>query len=321
MINPEIVSLGEPLLEFNTITPGSLKDARQYEVGWGGDTSNFVVAVNRLGGEAGYICRIGNDDFGHKFLDLWNNEGIDTQFVIKDKDNYPTGIYFISRHGEAHTFTYYRKDSAASRISPKDVPIQYIQNAKIFHASGISQAISNSACDSVFYAIDIAHQAGVMVSYDPNLRLKLWEERRARAIVLETISLADFVFPSLEDATVLTGLDNPEEIARQLLNLGPKVVVIKLGGQGALLALMDKTIRFDPIIVNVVDTTGAGDAFDGAFLSAYLRGCNFEECTRFANAAAALTTTGWGAVNPIPTKKEVEELLIKINHQNLSTRI
>lgn len=310
MIKPEIVSLGEPLLEFNSINSGPLKDVRQYEVGWGGDTSNFVIAVSRLGGKAGYICRIGDDDFGQIFLDLWNNEGVDTQYVIKDQENHPTGIYFISRHGESHTFTYYRRDSAASRISPRDVPQEYIQNAKIFHASGISQAISNSACDSVFYAIEVARDTGVLVSYDPNLRLKLWGEKRARAVVLETISLADFVFPSLEDISVLIGLEEPSDIACRLLELGPKIVAIKMGSLGALLATQDGIVQFDPIKINVVDTTGAGDVFDGAFLSAYLRGCTLEGCASFANVAAALTTTGWGAVNPIPRKEDVDKFLL-----------
>jgi 2-dehydro-3-deoxygluconokinase len=308
-MNPEIVSLGEPLLEFNSIDPGPLKNARQYEVGWGGDTSNFVIATSRLGGKAGYIGRLGSDDFGHIILDLWHKEGVDTRFVILDQENYPTGIYFISRQGEEHSFTYYRKDSAASRISPKDVPREYIANAKIFHASGISQAISNSACDAVFYAIDIAREAGSLVSYDPNLRPVLWGERRARAIVLETVGLADFVFPSMEDSVFLTGSKEPEEIANRLLKLGPKVVVIKLGNQGALLATGDQLEPIHPIKVNVVDTTGAGDVFDAAFLTAHLRGCPLNECTRFANAAAALTTTGWGAVKPIPYKGDVDALL------------
>jgi 2-dehydro-3-deoxygluconokinase len=252
---------------------------------------------------------LGKDDFGQILLDLLNKEGVDTRFVIRDEDSHPTGIYFISRSGEEHTFTYYRKDSAASRISPRDVPRDYIANAKVFHASGISQAISNSACDAVFYAIDIAREAGSLVSYDPNFRPVLWGERRARAIVLETIGLADFVFPSLEDAVFLTGSDKPEEIAQKLLNLGPKVVVIKLGKQGALLAAGDRLEAIQPINVNVVDTTGAGDVFDGAFLTAHLKGCSLIESTQFANAAAALTTRGWGAVKPIPCVEDVDALL------------
>lgn len=305
---PQIVSLGEPMLEFNAVEPGPLRDIRNYEVGWGGDTSNFAVAAARLGGDVGYVCRIGADDFGQIFMDLWEDEGVDTTHVVRD-ESASTGIYFVSRRGEAHAFTYYRKNSAASLLTPDDVPEDYIAGARVLHTSGISQAISTSAADAVFHAIDVARQAGVFVSYDPNVRLSLWGLGRARAIIRETIRLTDFALPSLEDARVVTGLDDPEAIAAELLALGPRAVALKLGGEGVLLATTDGMAWFDPIDVDVVDTTGAGDAFDGAFVVAYLRGQPLSGCVRFANAAAALSTRGWGAVAPVPRLEAVEAFM------------
>ena len=307
-MSPEIVSLGEPLLEFNAIESGSMKEIHRYDVGWGGDTSNFSIAVSRMGGSAGYICRLGNDGFGELFLNLWEMEGVDTKKVIIE-DGGQTGVYFISRLGEEHSFTYYRNDSAASHISPKDVPPEYISKAKVFHSSGISQAISNSACEAVFHAMNIAREAGVLISYDPNVRLELWDVRRAKAIILEAISLSDFVLPSLEDAIILTGLTKPEDIVLNLLERGPKVITLKMGRQGTLLGTVDGIHYFKSFEVDVVDTTGAGDTFDGAFLTAYLRGCPLSECVCFANAAAALAITDCGAVKPIPRKSEVDALL------------
>jgi len=304
----DVVALGEPMLEFNTTEPGSLREVRKYEVGWGGDTSNFVVAVSRLGRSGGYICRLGDDDFGKIFLDLWNHEGIDTSHVILDK-HAPTGIYFISRRGETHSFTYYRSGSAASRLSADDIPEEYLAQAKVFHTSGISQAISDSACDAVFYAIEVAREAGALISYDPNVRLKLWDRERARSTILETIRMADLVFPSLEDARIITEMNDAEQIAGELQRLGPKVVALKLGEEGALLATEDGLRRIEPYRVEVKDTTGAGDTFDGAFIVAYLDGLDPNECGRFANAAAALTCTDLGAVKPIPTRDQVEDLL------------
>ncbi|HEY45712.1 MAG TPA: sugar kinase [Anaerolineae bacterium] len=304
----DIVALGEPMLEFNATEPGSLRDIRNYEVGWGGDTSNFVVAVSRLGRSAGYICRLGDDGFGKILLDLWKHEGVDASQVILDT-HAPTGIYFISRHGETHSFTYYRSNSAASLLSVDDIPEVYLEQAKVFHTSGISQAISNSACDAVFYAIEVAREAGALISYDPNVRLKLWDRERAQSTILETIRMADFVFPSLEDAQLITGLNDPDQIASDLQKLGPKVVALKLGEQGALLATQDGLHRIEPFEVDVKDTTGAGDAFAGAFIVAYLDGLDPYQCGRFANAAAALTCTDLGAVKPIPSRKKVEELL------------
>lgn len=309
-MTPDVISMGEPLLEFNATGAGSFREVRNYEVGWGGDTSNFAVAVSRLGGSVGYVCRLGDDDFGQIFLDLWQAEGVDTTHVIRE-EGASTGIYFISRRGVAHSFTYYRNDSGASHLSPEDAPEEYIAGAKVFHTSGITQAISNSACDAVFHAIDVARDAGVLVSYDPNVRLKLWGLRHVRAVMLETIGLADFVLPSLDDGRVITGLDDPEAIASQLLEWGPQAVALKMGNEGVLLAASGGLYRFGPFEADVVDTTGAGDAFDGAFVVAYLQGRSLPECARFANAAAALTTTGWGAVTPIPQRADVEALLAR----------
>jgi 2-dehydro-3-deoxygluconokinase len=306
----DVLALGEPMLEFNAIEAGSLREVRNYEVGWGGDTSNFVIAVSRLGRMAGYICRLGDDDFGKNFLDLWKREGVDTSRVILDK-HAPTGIYFISRRGEKHSFTYYRSDSAASRLSVDDIPEAYLAQVKVFHTSGISQAISHSASEAAFYAIEVAREAGALISYDPNVRLKLWDRERAQSTILETIRMADFVFPSLEDAHIITGLDDPEQITRDLQKLGPKMVALKLGKEGAILASQDGVCRIEPYEVDVKDTTGAGDTFAGAFIVAYLDGLDPYECGRFANAAAALTCTDSGAVKPIPTRSQVEKLLKK----------
>ncbi len=307
-MNPDVVSLGEPMVEFNATDSGSLREVRNYQVGWGGDTSNFAVGVSRLGGRAGYITRLGDDDFGQTLLDLWKSEGVDTSHVIREVGGF-TGIYFISRRGGSHSFTYYRQDSAASHLTPEDLPRSYIAQAKVLYTSGISQAISNSACDTVFQALEIARQAGVTISYDPNLRLKLWPLWRARAVILQTIGLANLIFPSLEDARLLTGLEEPEAIARDLLARGPTVIVLKMGEEGALLATEYGIQRFEPFKVDTVDASGAGDTFDAAFVVAYLDGQRLSDCVRFANAAAALTTTGWGCVTPIPRREEVEALM------------
>jgi 2-dehydro-3-deoxygluconokinase len=313
---PDIISMGEPMLEFNATEEGSLSEVGQFKVGYGGDTSNFAVAASRLGASVGYITRLGDDEFGERFLKLWQKEGIDTSQVVCDKDA-PTGIYFISRKADEHFFTYFRKNSAASRMDPGNLPLDYIRQAKLFHVSGISQGISSSACDAVFASMKAAKDAGVTVSYDPNLRVKLWPLERAKAIIHQSISMADIVLPSLEDAVALTGMRDEKEIVRYYLSLGPKVVVLKLGAEGALLAVNEtvdgvailKSQRFLSHKVNSVDMTGAGDTFDGAFAVGYLADWSLEKCIKFANAAAAMSTTGLGAVEPIPTANEVEAFL------------
>lgn len=301
----EILSLGEPMVEFNQLREGGRE---VYLPGYGGDTSNMAVAAARQGASIGYFTRLGQDTFGDMFMALWQAEGIDTSYVIRDPAA-PTGIYFVTHSEAGHTFTYYRQGSAASLIKPAEVPTEAVSQAKALHLSGISQAISTSACDAVFRAIDIARAGGVTVSYDPNVRLKLWPLPRARAIVLETIAQCDLCLPNLEEAGLLTGLKEPQEIVDALLNRGTKVVALKLGAQGALVADHHQRHLIPGLSVATVDATGAGDTFDGAFLTELLRGVPLADAGRYANAAAALSTQGYGAVAPIPRRAEVEAFL------------
>jgi 2-dehydro-3-deoxygluconokinase len=307
-MRPDIIAMGEPMLEFNAEEEGALSQAGRFTVGWGGDTSNFSVAASRAGGKVGYLTRLGDDEFGESFLELWRREGIDTRHVRKDPEAF-TAAYFISRKGKQHYFTYFRRGSAASRMTPADLPEDYIAGARLLHVSGISQAISPSACDTVFAAMAIAKAAGRLVSYDPNFRPKLWPLDRARAIIHQTCRQSDLIFPSLDDARQLTGLDAPEKIAGFYLGLGPQVVVIKLGADGALLATAEGLRTFPPYRVDSVDMSGAGDTFDGAFVVAFLAVRPVEECMRFANAAAALTTTGLGCVTPVPRHDAIATLM------------
>ena len=138
----------------------------------------------------------------------------------------------------------------------------------------------------MFAAIDIARDAKRLVSYDPNLRLKLWPLRRARAIIHEAMRSCDIALPGLDDALALTGLSDPDAIVDFYLRLGARVVVLKLGKAGALAATAKARERIAPHPVKAVDATGAGDCFDGAFLAEYVRAADPFAAARFANAAA-----------------------------------
>jgi 2-dehydro-3-deoxygluconokinase len=161
----------------------------------------------------------------------------------------------------------------------------------------------------VFHAIAVAKGAGVAISYDTNLRPALWPAARAAAVIHAAIARADLAFPSLEDARALTGLEAPEAIAAFYLRLGCPVVLVKCGAEGALVATPSRRERIAPHRVAAVDAIGAGDAFAGAFLARHVAGDDPFAAARYANAAAALTTTGYGAVAPIPRPAAVEALL------------
>lgn len=301
--SPEIVCIGEPLFELN-----QAKGSAAFQPGHGGDTSNCAIAAARQGASVGYVTAVGADNFGQSFLDLWKTEGVDTS-AIKIDHAAPTGIYFVTHGPEGHVFSYRRAGSAASRMTPEELSLDYIRGAKVIHTSGISQAISSQAADLVFKALNTARAAGVLVSYDTNLRLRLWPIDRARAVIHASAALADILKTSSDDAFELTGEKEADKIADFYLGLGPKIVIVTLGAEGALVATKDKRMVIPAISVKPVDATGAGDTFDGAFLTEYLRSKDAFAAARYANAAAGLATEGYGAVAPMPTRSAVEAAL------------
>ncbi|MDH3417488.1 MAG: sugar kinase [Gammaproteobacteria bacterium] len=302
----DIVCLGEPLLEFTEVTKDGEDPA--YVRGFGGDTSNCAIAAVRQGASVGYVTAVSADDFGDAFFSLWKAEGVDTSYVIRAPD-VNTGIYYVFPTPTGRNFAYFRAGSAASCMRPSDIPEGYVKGAKVLHVSGISQAISDSACDAVFRAMEIARENGVKISYDSNLRLKLWPISRARAIIHESMRLCDIAFPSFDDSRHLTGLFEADAIVDFYLELGASLVALKMGEKGAMIATPDRRVRIPPYKVEPIDATGAGDTFDGAFLAEYLEHDDPFVAGRYAAAAAALTTTGLGAVSSIPKRAAVEEML------------
>ncbi|HLX26944.1 MAG TPA: sugar kinase [Casimicrobiaceae bacterium] len=301
----DVLALGEAMVEFNAARSA---DPLVWLQGAGGDTSNMAIAAARLGARSGYVTRVGNDPFGRMLLALWREEGVATDGVAID-DDASTGVYFVSHGARGHEFSYLRKGSAASLMTPAALPIEQIRATNVLHLSAISQAISASACDASFAAIDAARTAGARISYDTNLRLALWPLRRARAVVFETLRHADWALPGRDDAAHLFGDDDPNAIVDACHALGPRIVVLKLGRDGCLVSDGHRREHIDGVRVGAVDATGAGDCFDGAFAARMVAGDDAFTAARYANAAAALATTGYGAVAPLPRPTDVARLL------------
>ncbi|CAG9170775.1 2-dehydro-3-deoxygluconokinase [Cupriavidus laharis] len=296
----DILAYGEPLVEFNQ----QPDDPTRYLQGFGGDTSNFCIAAARQGGTTGYISAVGADSFGERLMALWTRERVDTRHVRVDPAA-PTGVYFVSHDNHGHRFDYLREGSAAARYHHEQLPLATIAQAKFLHLSGISLAISTSACDTGLAAMEHARKAGVKVSLDTNLRLRLWSLARARGIMREAFSLTDVCLPSWDDITVLTGLDDRDAIVDYLLGCGIGLVALKLGEEGAYVATAESRTLVEPFPVKPVDATGAGDCFGGSFIARLAAGADPFEAARYANVAAALSTTGYGAVAPIPSAETV----------------
>jgi 2-dehydro-3-deoxygluconokinase len=303
----DILALGEPMVEFNQTGAG---DGRLYLQGFGGDTSNFAIAAARQGARAGYLSALGDDPNARMLRELWAAEGVDAESVATDADGY-TAIYFVHHDEAGHHFTFFRRGSAASRMTPANLPRARIEAAQALHLSGISLAISAQARETCEAAIAIARAAGTKVSFDTNLRLKLWPLATARAAIEAAIAVADICLPSQDDMSVLTGLADPDAIVDHCLRLGAKTVALKCGAAGALVDDGHARQRIAPFPCTPVDATGAGDTFGGALVARLIAGDALAVAARYAAAAAALSTEGYGAVAPIPRAAQVRAALAR----------
>jgi len=301
----DVVSLGEPMVEFNQTRAD---DPHTYRQGYGGDTSNMAIAAARLGARVAYVTRVGDDTFGRAFRALWEAEGVALDGVATDAEA-PTGVYFVTHGPAGHAFSYLRAGSAASRMSPATLPLDVIRASGALHVSGISQAISTSACDAVFAAIGAAREAGARVYYDPNLRPRLWPRDRARAIALATMGESDWVLPSREDVEWIFGTGDSDAVIAACRSVGARGIVYKRGAEGCVVDDGRTREIVPPHRVATVDATGAGDCFDGAFAARLAAGDDPFAAARYANAAAAIATTGYGAVDPLPRPRDVDALL------------
>ncbi|MCX7238997.1 MAG: sugar kinase [Burkholderiales bacterium] len=297
----DILSFGEAMVEFNQT---GQEGGRIYLQGFGGDTSNFAVAAARQGASVGYISALGQDPYGGMLRALWSREGVAQQHVRTNPGAF-TAIYFVTHDEAGHHFDFFRSGSAASRLTPAELPGEAIARAKVLHLSGISLAISASACDSAYAAIALARASGVTVSFDTNLRLKLWSIDRARAVMTDVMAMSDICLPSYDDVVAITGLIDPDALVDYCLRLGAKTVALKLGADGAIVANAYERYRIAPHPCKPVDATGAGDTFGGAFVARMLASESLLEAGRYAGVAAALSTEGYGAVAPIPYREDV----------------
>ena len=277
-------------------------------------------------GQIPILTRVGADTFGGALLDLWQREGVDTTAVQRDAAA-PTGIYFVTHGAAGHEFSYLRAGSAASRMTLQWLnatagplansgqfasekisaasPADLIAASAILHLSAITLAISLDACDTAFAAMAHARKAGTRVSFDSDLRLKLWPLARAQACIAQAVSLCDIFLPSLEDMVTLTGLTYPGQIVDWSHARGAQTVVLKLGADGALAGDGQQRQHVAGHRVNVVDATGAGDCFCGNLLARMATGDNVFFASQYANVAAALAVQGYGAVEPLPFADQV----------------
>jgi 2-dehydro-3-deoxygluconokinase len=300
----DIVAMGEGMVEFNQTTPSQ----PSYLQGFGGDTSNAIIAAARAGARTAYVSAVGEDSFGHMLRELWQREQVDTGAVAVDSTA-PTGIYFVTHGPQGHEFSYRRAGSAAARMALNPVQIEVLSATRMLHLSGISLAISPQARAQCMQAIHIAKASGARICFDSNLRLKLWPLEAARVAMQEVIAQTDIFLPSLDDVTALSGLQEPEQIVQWSHALGAKTVLLKMGDQGVWVSHQGQQCHIPALRVQAVDATGAGDCFAGNVLARMRLGDSVSQAARYANAAAALAVQGFGAVAPLPRPDKVNAII------------
>lgn len=305
----DVVTLGESMVLFVPERMGLLRNSMTFERSVAGAESNLAVGLARLGHTVGWVSRVGDDEFGACIRNFLRGEGVDVSRVLVDSGA-PTGVFFKERRraGTSRVY-YYRTGSAASRLTPDDVAEDYITGARCVHLTGITPALSPSCRATVERVMAIAKDAGIPVAFDPNVRLKLWPAKEARAALLELLPGVDWLLIGHEEAELLTGESDPEKGAKVLIDRGPSTVVVKIGSEGALGLSRDETIHSPAFPVDVVETIGAGDAFDAGFVSGRLRGWDLGECLRLGNLLGALATTVPGDVEGAPTWAEIQPYL------------
>ena len=280
-----------------------------------GAESNFAIALTRLGRSVSFLSRVGDDAFGRAIISALDGERVCTSQITIDQTA-PTGIMVREPGRNAEPIVdYHRRGSAASQLDIDDVPPEWLSGARYVHLTGITPALSNSCRRAVFHAIELARANGSVVVFDPNVRMKLWNDHAtARRVLLDIAGHADIVLPGAAELEFLTGTGDPTSGARNLLDQGATLIAIKLGPAGSI-SVSESEVITEPghPVLRVVDPIGAGDAWAAGLLSVLIDGESttatpdlIRRSLRRANLVGALATTFAGDWEGLPRLAEVE---------------
>ncbi|MEJ7686966.1 MAG: sugar kinase [Variovorax sp.] len=313
MTNPafDVALFDEAMLLLVADRPGPIESATAFHKRTAGAETNVAIGLARLGLKVGWASRLGTDSMGRSLLATMQGEGIDCSHVVCDAAQ-RTGFQFKARvtDGSDPPVEYHRKGSAASQMGPADVDPAWLTSARHLHATGVFAAISDTSLEAAINSMDVMRAAGRTISFDPNLRPTLWSSpERMRHWINELASRADWVLPGMEEGVLLTGENTPEGVARFYRERGAKLVVVKLGADGAWYdSDVAGTGRIDGFpVAEVVDTVGAGDGFAVGVISALLEGKKVPAAARRGAWIGARAVQVLGDTEGLPTRAQLEE--------------
>lgn len=315
--SPIAIACGELLIDFVSTQAGvSLGDAPGFVKAAGGAPANVAVGLARLGLPSGFTGKVGDDDFGHGLAEELARNGVDVSHLLFSREA-RTALAFVSLRADGERdFMFYRHPSADMLYSPEDVDPDYIGAARIFHFGSVTLGAEPSRA-ATLHSAEVAKAAGLTISYDPNVRLNLWPSvEAAREGAMLGWPYANIAKVSEEELTFLSGVSDLADGARRLWHERLRLLVVTHGSEGCAYFTESTSGRVPGFSVQVVDTTGAGDAFVAGMhfslfpsLDERLSRDEIERALRFANATGALATTKRGAIPSLPTREEVEKLL------------
>lgn len=320
--SPLVVCFGEMLIDFvPTVSGLALAEAPAFKKAPGGAPANVAVGIARLGGSSAFIGKVGEDEFGYMLAEILKENNVNNEGMRFDPGARTALAFVTLRKDGEREFMFYRNPSADMLLQEAELDFDLIRKAKIFHYGSIS--LITEPCKSAHIAAaKAAKDAGVLLSYDPNLRLPLWPSAEsAREGILSIWDTADIIKISEEEISFLTQGEDPydDNVVRKLYHPNLKLLLVTEGPDGCRYYTKEFSGRVKGIKVDPVDTTGAGDAFVAGILSQVAADVlllqeedRLRDALRFANACGALTVTERGAIPALPTKEIVLNALLKL---------
>ncbi len=297
------------MITMNPSTTGPLKYVTQFERKIGGAEMNFAIGCARLGLGSKWISRLGKDEFGQVIYNFARGEGIDVSSV-DFVEGVPTSLNFkeIHANGSGKTY-YYRNPSPISSLSEEDITEDLFDGIQVVHLTGVYLALGEPNMAIVQKILTIAKQKEITISFDPNIRLKLWSIEDAREAYEKVFPEVDILLTGLDEIQMISGKETLEELVEYAARFEIKDFVIKDGEQGSKLYRKGRWIESSGFSVTPVDTVGAGDGFDAGYIYGILNHFDEESLLRFANGVGALVTTVTGDNEGLPYLEEVENFI------------
>jgi len=303
----DLVGLGSAIVDFAPANTGApLSRVQSFVPSAGGAVSNVLVGASRLSLRTGFLGCVGDDEFGTFILRDFEHEGVDVSRVKRVRGrNTGLAFYSVDEKGERH-YTFYRfpgySDPEAA-FRPEDIEAEYIARSSRLHLSE-SMLRSGQTRETVFKALQIAKENKVSVSYDPNVRMRLWSDNKEfLEVQRRALGFTDVFLATLEEAKLIVGGKTAEEIVKKTLGLGPSTVVIR-EEEHYLAATQDQSLRIPTFKVKAADTSGAGDAFDAGFLTGLTKGWSLDKAVLLGGAVAAMKVMKVGTRAGLPRIEE-----------------